>query len=167
MQALLYSMPLTPWQVSVDPRLCLKLLDTHRQVWLSLLWGHCSFLLGPSAHKVLCVLSNSLFPQSCVSSVIKSLWPSKSNSLWFSVPFPDLQVRKSVAGPRTFTTVWELWDNYSPVCGLYTQRLMVGLTHHTSQVCCSESPCPQCRPLLTRASAADTQTLKGRDPSFL
>ena len=22
-------------------------MDTHRQVWLSLLWGHCSFLLGP------------------------------------------------------------------------------------------------------------------------
>ena len=37
------------------------------QVWVSLLWGHCSFLLGPGAHKVLFVLSKSLFPQSCVS----------------------------------------------------------------------------------------------------
>ena len=34
----------------------------------SLLWGHCSFLLGPGAHKVLFVPSKSLFPQSCVSS---------------------------------------------------------------------------------------------------
>ena len=33
-----------------------------------LLWGHCSFLLGPSAHKVLFVPSKNLFPQSCVSS---------------------------------------------------------------------------------------------------
>ena len=38
------------------------------QVWFSLLWGHCSFLLGPGAHKLLFVPSKSLFPQSCVSS---------------------------------------------------------------------------------------------------
>ena len=30
--------------------------------------GHCSFLLGPSAHKVLFVPSKSLFVKSCVSS---------------------------------------------------------------------------------------------------
>ena len=34
----------------------------------SLLWGHCSFLLGPGAHKVLFVPSKRLFPQSCVNS---------------------------------------------------------------------------------------------------
>ena len=33
-----------------------------------LLWGHCSFLLGPGVHKVLFVPRKSLFPQSCVSS---------------------------------------------------------------------------------------------------
>ena len=42
--------------------------NTHGQVWLSLLWGHCSFLLGPGAHKFLFVPSKSLLPQSCVSS---------------------------------------------------------------------------------------------------
>ena len=46
----------------------LRLLDTHGQVWVSLLWGHCSFLLGPGVHKVLFVPSKSLFPQSCESS---------------------------------------------------------------------------------------------------
>ena len=45
-----------------------RLLDTHRQVWVTLLRGHCTFLLGPGAHKVLFVPSKSLFPQSCVSS---------------------------------------------------------------------------------------------------
>ena len=40
----------------------------HGQVWVSLLWGHCSFLLGPGAHKFLLVPSKSLFPQSCVNS---------------------------------------------------------------------------------------------------
>ena len=42
--------------------------DNHRQVWVSLLWGHCSFLLGPGVQKVLFVPSKSLFPQFCVSS---------------------------------------------------------------------------------------------------
>ena len=40
----------------------------NRQVLVSLLWGHCSFLLGPGVHGVLFVLSKSLFPQSCGSS---------------------------------------------------------------------------------------------------
>ena len=51
-----------PMEGTVDPHLCWRLLDTHRQVWLRLLWGHCSFLLGPGAHKVFSVPSKSLFP---------------------------------------------------------------------------------------------------------
>ena len=34
-----------------------------------------------------------------------------------------------------------------------------------TQVCCSQSRCPHGRPLLTRASTGDTQTLKGRSYS--
>ena len=64
-----------------DPHLHQRLLDTRRQVWLSLLWGHCSFLLAADVHKALFVPSKSLFPWSCVSAVIKSHWPPKSNSL--------------------------------------------------------------------------------------
>ena len=63
-------MPLTLQQATADPRLHQRLLDTHGQVWVSLLWGHCSFLLGPGVHKVLFVPSKSLFPQSYVSSGI-------------------------------------------------------------------------------------------------
>ena len=37
------------------------------QVLVNVLWGLCSFLLGPGVHKVLFVPSKSLFPQSCVS----------------------------------------------------------------------------------------------------
>ena len=59
---------LTLQQATTDPRLRQRLLDTHRQVWVSLLWGHYSFLLGPAAHKVLFVPSKSLFPPSSVSS---------------------------------------------------------------------------------------------------
>ena len=48
--------------------ICHRLLDTHGQVWVSLLLDHCSFFLGPYAHKFLFLPSKSLFPQSCVSS---------------------------------------------------------------------------------------------------
>ena len=54
-------------QATANPCLHQRLLNVHRQDWVSLLWGHCSFLLGPGAHKVLFVPSKSLFPQSCVS----------------------------------------------------------------------------------------------------
>ena len=67
-QALPHSVPPTLQQATADPRLHQRLLDTHGPVWVSLLWGRCSFLLGPGAHKVLLVPSKSLFPQSCVNS---------------------------------------------------------------------------------------------------
>ena len=47
------------------------LLETPGHSWASLgqsVGGHCSFLLGPSVPKVLFMPSQSLFPQSCVSS---------------------------------------------------------------------------------------------------
>ena len=55
-------------QATTNPRFSWRLLDTHGQVWVSLLWGHCSFLLGPDVYKVLFVPYKSLFPQSCGSS---------------------------------------------------------------------------------------------------
>ena len=61
-------MPPTLQQATADPRLGRRLPDTHRQVWFSLLWDHCSFLLGPGVQKALFVPSKSLFPQSCVRS---------------------------------------------------------------------------------------------------
>ena len=60
MHPLLYAVLPTLQQATADPRLCQRLLDTPRQVWVSLLWGHCSFLLGPGAHKALFVPSKSL-----------------------------------------------------------------------------------------------------------
>ena len=68
MQALLHSVPPILQQTTIDPCLHLRFLGTHGQVWVSLFWGHCSFLLGPGAHKVLFVSSKCLLSQSCVSS---------------------------------------------------------------------------------------------------
>ena len=65
MPTLWYSVSLTPQQATVELCLHLRLLHTHRQVGLSLLWGHCSFLLDPGSNKVLFLPSKSLFPQYC------------------------------------------------------------------------------------------------------
>ena len=60
MQTLLHLVYPTLQQATADICLSQSLLDTHRQVWVSLLWGHCSFLLGHSVHKVLFVPSKSV-----------------------------------------------------------------------------------------------------------
>ena len=94
MNALLHSVPPTLQQATTHPCLHWRLLDTHRQVWVSLLWGHCSFLLSSGAHKVLFVPSKSLFPQSCVSSsssmVGLMVTSSKRRNLGGSLPYPSL-----------------------------------------------------------------------------
>ena len=38
------------------------LLYTHREVWVSFLWGHCSFLLCPGVYRDVCVLHESVSP---------------------------------------------------------------------------------------------------------
>ena len=79
MPALLYLVPLTPQQATIDPRLRWRLLGSHWQVWLSLLWGHCSFLLAPGVHKVLFVPSKVKFPAGSQSLC----WiPRLGNLLW-------------------------------------------------------------------------------------
>ena len=62
MHALPHSMSLILQQATTNPHLHQRLLDTHRLVWVSLVWGYCSFILGPCVHKVLFVPSKSLFP---------------------------------------------------------------------------------------------------------
>ena len=54
----------------------------------------------------------------------------------------------------------KFWWLYGGVNGDLHQE---GLCH--TQVCCTQSPCPCSRPLLTCAYAGDTQTLKGRSGS--
>ena len=63
------------------------LLDTHKQVWVNLFWGHCSFLLGPGTHTFLFVPSKNLFPQSCVSfgnSMVGLMVPSSKRA--YTIP---------------------------------------------------------------------------------
>ena len=67
MHTLPHSVPTTLQQATASPWLCWTLLETHRQVWFSLLWGHCPFLLDAGMHKILFVHSKNLFLQSCIS----------------------------------------------------------------------------------------------------
>ena len=107
-----------------------------QQVWLSLLWGHCSFSW-------------------CTQGFIV---PSKSLFSWrFSVFLHIPRFGKSVVGSRTFVTIWELLlYNCSFVCGLSAQWLYsvangdllqwTYATSCTSQACCSQGPCPPAGP---------------------
>ena len=46
MHALPHSVPPTLRQATTNPCLPQRLLHAHRQVWVSLLWGHCSQISG-------------------------------------------------------------------------------------------------------------------------
>ena len=83
----------------------------------------------------------------------------------------------SVALPRLgnlFSTLklWQECENFFGiiVCqfvGCLLGGSMVGLTRCPSQVCYSQSPCLHGRPLLTRASTGDIQTVKGSSGSVV
>ena len=51
----------------------------------------------------------------------------------------------------------KFWRFYGGVSGGLLQKRL-----RNTQVCCTQSPCPCGRPLLTHTSTGDTQTLKGR-----
>ena len=104
-------MPRTTQWATTNPRLQQRFLDTHRQVRVHLLWGHCSFLQGP-VHKV------PLCPPRAVSPVLS-----------------------------------RFWQCYGAVNG---DLLQEGLCH--TQVCCTQSPCPFGRPLLTWACRRHSNT---------
>lgn len=88
-------MPLTLRQATVDPRLRQRLLDIHRQVWLSLLWGHCSVILNQWVQG-LSVPSNSLFPQSREVLQLNPLAIKVKFPGFSLVPLPDPQVRQNL-----------------------------------------------------------------------
>ena len=56
---MLQSVPLTLRQATVNPRLCQRLPNTHRQVWLKSLVGSLLLSLDPGTHKVLLVPSEN------------------------------------------------------------------------------------------------------------
>ena len=78
--------PPTLLQATADTCHRWRLLDTHGQVWVSLLSGHCSLLLCPGVHKLLFVPSKSLFPQSCVSSGSSMVGLTAASKRAYAIP---------------------------------------------------------------------------------
>ena len=112
-----------------QPTLPHTILDTHEQVWVSLMFGHCFFLLCPGVHKVL-LPPKSPSPQSCVSSgscvmglmatsskrayaIPKSAAPSSSLLLPESLPLwqstADLYLHKRHSNTVLSQSLWSLW----------------------------------------------------------
>ena len=65
MQALLHSVPRTLQQAMADPCLHQRLLDTHRQVWVSLLGVTAPFSWIPVCWSCVCALPKSVPPVLC------------------------------------------------------------------------------------------------------
>ena len=159
-------MPLTLQQATVYPRLCQILLDNYRQVWVNLLSGHCSFLLVHVCNGFVCSLQESVSPL---------LWKFCNQiPLAFKIKFPEgFQFLCWISRLGNLFLTLELLQQCENFFGIIVLQFvgcllsgsMVGLTCCASQVCCNQSPCPHSRPLLTHASAGDTQTLKGRTGS--
>ena len=155
-------------QETVGPCLCWTPPNIHKQVWLSLLWGPCSFPW---------VLVNTRFclypPRVSVSTV---LWKSCNQILLtVKVRFPgDSQFLCWIPKLGNLLCGIEMlqqWENFQFV-DLPPGDCMVGLlmmssrrtyyTCHASQDCCYQNPCSCGRPLLTHAYTRDPQTITGR-----
>ena len=116
MEALVYSVSPTLRPATADPHLCRRLLDTHGQLWVSLLWGHCSFPLGPHAHKVLFMPSNVHL----IRWTLKLLpFPYCQIISWSDVPFSILTPFTHFCSPKTGTSLY---------ASSYHTRLF-GITH--------------------------------------
>ena len=79
--ALRHWVPPALQQATADPCLRRRLLDNFGQVWVSLLRSHCSFLMGPGAHKVLFVPAKGLFLSPCIVCGVAKSWT------WLSLHF--------------------------------------------------------------------------------
>ena len=119
------------------PSLLFGLLDTHRQVWLYLpLTSKVKF---PGGFQSLC-------------------WIPRLGNL--------LHVLELSSQCKNFFGIIVL-QFVGHLLGISVEGLMVTsskrayATGWVTQACCSQSPCPHVRPLLTHASIRDTQTLKG------
>lgn len=143
----------------VDPRLLQSFPNVHRQVCLSLLRGHGSYLLDSRVHVVLSVFSNSLCSP--------GLWKF-CNQIRLNFKFPG-DSHSLCQIPRSGSLLWGL--GLAQQCELFgivdlqfvarpPGGSMVGLTapsskrasaaHRAAQDCCHQCPCPRGRPPLTR-----------------
>ena len=147
---LMQSVSLTLWQATVDPHLLQRLLNTHRQVWLNVIWGDCLFLLCLRVYKVLIVPSKSVTPvlqkfYDPIPLSFKVKFPGGSQSLCQIFRLGNLlwslellQQCENFFGITLLQFVGHLLSG--SIVGLEaTSSKRTYATHCTSQVCCSQS----------------------------
>ena len=137
MDTLLHSVPPTLKQATPDPRLHRRLLDIYRQVWIRLLWGHCSFFLGSGAHRFCLCPSRVCFPVLCKFWLLYGGLMATSSKWAYAVPrsaaprAPALQ--QSPADPYLHRRHWNtalaqsLWGLWVLVCTRFVWALQVSL----------------------------------------
>ena len=139
------------------PTLLPEASDTHAEVWLMLLWGLSFFLLGPGAYKVLfcprrvCCLPRLWKFWNQIPLAFKVKFPGVAQSLnwipslgillWALEP---LQQCKNIFGIIVLQFVGHLLSS-SVVELMATSFKRIYATCSTSQVCCSQNPCPHIR----------------------
>lgn len=97
---LLLSVPLTPRQATVNPCLPRRLSNTHRQEWLSHLWGPSSFFLSPGVHRFW------FFPPGVLLSLV--LW-KLHNQILLTFKVRSLEDSRSLCRiPRLRSLFWGL-----------------------------------------------------------
>ena len=109
---------------------------------------------------LVCAFQESLFPQFCRHSIMKSCCPSKSVSLGISSSFARPPGWEVCCGARTFTTDWGLFlYNCLPVCGSSPGWLHGGANGYLLQQNLCHVPClpvlPLPVPLSLRRATAD------------
>ena len=130
------------------------------------LWSWCT-------QGFVCALQESLFPQFCGSSVIKSFKVRFPGVTQYICQIPRLgsllglellQQRENFFGMTVFQFVSRLaGSSIAELMATFSKRTYA--THCAFQDCFCQNLCPRGRPLLTHASAEDPQTLKGRSGS--
>ena len=100
--------------------------------------------------------------QSTADPCLHRRHPNTQSQVWLSLCGVSWCTQGFVCALQesVFPVLCKSWPLYG---GVNSQLLQEGLCH--LQVCCTQSPCPCGRPLLTCASTGDTQTLKGRADS--
>ena len=101
MPALLYSLPLTMQQATVDLHLCQRLLDIHSKSG-SVSCRETAPFSWVLVHTRFCLCPPRVCFHSCGSSVIKSHWPLKSNFLGVLSPFARSKSWEICCGSQNF-----------------------------------------------------------------
>ena len=117
-----------------------RLLDTHGQVWVSLLWDHCCFLLAPGAHKVLFVPSLHVHWKDWCWS-----WNSNTLATWYEELTPWKRLwcwQRLKAGGKGNDRGWDGWMASLRNGHEFEQVLRVG-DEQGSLVCCSPWGCKE------------------------